>query len=60
MLPIPALVVSGMLLVGSAMDKITESGKPLAKARSVKFLRMEGDGAVLVVESGTYGFKSQL
>ena len=38
-------------------DTITESGKPLAKAPGVKFLRMEGDRAVLEVEAGSYRFQ---
>jgi hypothetical protein len=42
------------------VDRITERGEPLLKARGVKFLRMEGDRAVLAVESGEYKFKSQL
>ena len=35
-------------------------GKALALAGGVKFLRQEGDRAVLAVESGTYHFASQL
>jgi hypothetical protein len=37
-------------------DTITESGKSLAKVPGVKFLRMEGDRAVLEVEAGSYRF----
>jgi len=40
----------------SSLDLITESGKPLAKAKGVTFLRMEGNFAVLAVESGKYHF----
>jgi hypothetical protein len=35
---------------------ITESGQPLAKTGGVKFLRMDGDRAVLEVEAGSYKF----
>jgi len=38
-------------------DAITESGKPLSKAPGVKFLRMDGDRAVLEVEAGSYRFE---
>ncbi|MCX6899586.1 MAG: hypothetical protein NT105_12925 [Verrucomicrobia bacterium] len=37
-------------------DTITESGKPLVAAPGVKFLRLEGDRAVLEVEAGSYRF----
>ncbi|MFA6565055.1 MAG: hypothetical protein WCV00_24335 [Verrucomicrobiia bacterium] len=40
-------------------DAITESGKPLPKAPGVKFLRMDGDCAVLEVEAGSYGFETK-
>ncbi len=43
----------------SSVDLITESGKPLGKARGVKLLRMEGDRAVLAVEAGRYYFVSK-
>jgi hypothetical protein len=36
------------------------SGKPLAKAPGVKFLRMDGDRAVLEVEAGSYRFASSM
>ena len=37
---------------------VTESGKPVAKAKGVTFLRMENGAAVYEVESGPYRFKS--
>ena len=46
-----------VLLLAANADAITESGKPLAKAAGVKFLRMEGDRAVLEVEAGSYRFQ---
>lgn len=45
-----------VLVPAKSADAITESGKPLAKAPGVKFLRMETDRAVLEVESGSYRF----
>ena len=45
-----------MLVPAKTAGTITESGKPLAKAPGVKFLRMEGDRAVLEAEAGSYKF----
>jgi alpha-L-rhamnosidase len=45
-----------VLVPAKGADAITESGKPLAKAPGVKFLRMDGDRAVLEVEAGSYRF----
>ncbi|HEU0038602.1 MAG TPA: alpha-L-rhamnosidase C-terminal domain-containing protein, partial [Verrucomicrobiae bacterium] len=57
---IPANTTATVYVPVTSADKITERGKPLAKARDVKFLRMEGERAVLAVESGDYRFHSQL
>ena len=35
---------------------VTESGQPVASASGIKFLRMEGDAAVIAVGSGSYLF----
>ncbi len=53
---IPANTTATVLVPAKSADAITESGKPLAKASSVKFLRMDGDRAVLEVEAGSYRF----
>jgi len=42
--------------VPKSADAITEGGKPLSKAAGVKFVRMEGDRAVLEVEARSYRF----
>jgi alpha-L-rhamnosidase len=39
---------------------VTESGKPMAEAKGVKFLCMENNAAVYEVASGTYQFQSTL
>jgi alpha-L-rhamnosidase len=57
---IPANTTATVYVPATSADKVTEGGKPLAKTRGVKFLRMEGDRAVLAVESGDYRFHSQL
>jgi alpha-L-rhamnosidase len=48
-----------VLVPAKSADVITESGKPLAKAPGVKFLRMEGHRAVLELESGSYRFSAR-
>ena len=53
---IPANTTATVYLPADSADKITESGKPLARARGVKFVKMEGGRAVLEVGSGTYHF----
>ena len=37
---------------------VTENGKPLAQSKGVRFLRMDGNRAVLAVGSGCYQFQS--
>ena len=39
---------------------VTESGKPMAEAKGVKFLRMENNTAVYAVGSGNYQFQSTM
>ena len=51
---IPANTTATVYLPARDAASITESGKELAQAQGVKFLRMEGDRAVLAVESGAY------
>lgn len=55
---IPANTTATVYLPACEMESITESGKPLAKAKGVTFLRREGDQAVLAVASGKYQFRS--
>jgi alpha-L-rhamnosidase len=55
---IPANTTATVLIPAKSADAITESGKPLAKSPGVKFLRMDGDRAVLEVEAGNYRFVS--
>ena len=38
---------------------VTESGRPVAHARGVKFLRTEGDSALFEIESGDYMFQTK-
>ena len=57
---IPANTTATVYVPALGEAQITESGKPLAKARGVKFLRMEDNRAVLAVESGNYKFVSRL
>jgi alpha-L-rhamnosidase len=56
---IPANTTATVLVPAKSADAITESGKPLAKATGVKFVRMDGDRAVLEVEAGSYRFAAK-
>ena len=38
------------------VEAVTESGRPLAEANGVKFLRVEGGRVVVDVQSGAYHF----
>lgn len=55
---IPANTTATVRLPASDANGITESGKPLAEVAHVKLLRMEGQTAVLHVESGDYSFSA--
>jgi alpha-L-rhamnosidase len=55
---IPANTTAIIYLPATSAENITEGGKPLTKVAGVKFLCMEGESAVLAVESGTYRFAS--
>jgi alpha-L-rhamnosidase len=54
--PSPQNTTATILVPAKSAAAITESGKPLAKSPGVKFLRMDGDRAVLEVEAGSYKF----
>ena len=55
---IPANTTATVYLPASSAGKITEGGKPLVKVKGVTMLHMEGENAVLAVESGRYNFTS--
>jgi alpha-L-rhamnosidase len=57
---IPANTMATIYLPANSVEKISEGGKSLAKVNGVKFLRVEGDRAVLAVDSGKYRFVSKL
>ena len=40
--------------------EVAESAKPISKAKGIKFLRMENDSALYLVESGSYHFQTNL
>jgi alpha-L-rhamnosidase len=58
-LTIPANVTATVYLPARDSRSIRESGKGLEKSPFIRFLRMEGDRAVLEVESGAYSFESE-
>jgi alpha-L-rhamnosidase len=53
---IPANTTATVFLPAKDQAGVTESGKSLEAAEGVKFLRLEGERAVLAVDSGTYRF----
>jgi alpha-L-rhamnosidase len=53
---IPANTTGTVWLPAASVDAVSESGKPLAKARAVRALRTGPEGLVLAIESGTYRF----
>lgn len=54
---IPANTTATVSVPAPAVASITESGKPAALARGLKFLRMENGAAVFEAGSGNYQFK---
>ena len=57
---VPANSTATVFVPAKDAAGVTESGKPAANAKGVKFLRMENNAAVYAVGSGTYQFKSSL
>ena len=56
---IPPNTTATVYLPAKTADAVTESGKPFAEAEGVKFLRIEGDRAIVAIESGQYTFVVQ-
>ncbi|MCX6938772.1 MAG: family 78 glycoside hydrolase catalytic domain [Verrucomicrobia bacterium] len=56
---IPANSQATVHVPGSDVVKITESGKPAAKAKGVRFVGMEAGYAIFEVSSGSYHFQSK-
>jgi alpha-L-rhamnosidase len=55
---IPANTTAEVFVPTKDANSVTESGKPVAKAQGVKFLRMQDGAAVYAVGSGTYRFET--
>ena len=53
---IPANTTATIYLPASSADKITESGRPLAKVKGIRMLRVEDSRVVIAVDSGSYCF----
>ena len=56
---IPANTTATVYVPSRDTASITEGGKPLPQVQGVKFLRTEGDRAVLAVDSGSYRFTTR-
>jgi hypothetical protein len=54
---IPANTTATVYVPATAHDQVTESGKPVAKAEGVRYLRQEGSAQVFKVASGEYVFR---
>ena len=57
---IPANTTATIYIPANDAKSVTERGQPAAKAKGVKFLRMEPDAAVCELSSGSYTFESSL
>ena len=57
---IPANTAATVYVPAEGTDAVTESGKKIAEAKAVRFLRMEQGCAVFAVGSGQYKFMSKL
>lgn len=57
---VPANTTATLYLPARSARSIREGNLPLEKARGVRFLRMEGDRAVLQLGSGRYQFVSEV
>jgi alpha-L-rhamnosidase len=55
---VPANTKATIHVPAASETAVMESGQPVAKARGVRFLRMEGDAAVFSVGSGRYAFRA--
>jgi alpha-L-rhamnosidase len=57
---VPANTTATVWVPAKDASTVTESGKKVAEAKGVKFVRSEGASAIFEVESGTYSFKSAI
>jgi alpha-L-rhamnosidase len=57
---VPANTTATVWVPAKDASTVTESGKKVAEAKRVKFVRSEGASAIFEVESGTYSFKSAI
>jgi hypothetical protein len=53
---VPPNSVAEVFLPTNKADQVTESGKPVAKAEGIKFLRSENGKSIYEVSSGAYQF----
>ena len=57
---VPANTTATVFVPAKEVASVTESGQPATSAEGVKFLRMESNATVYVVDSGTYQFQATL
>jgi alpha-L-rhamnosidase len=56
---VPPNTTATVILPAIGADGVFESGRPLSKVKGVRFQRMTGRNAMLVVQSGVYNFSSK-
>jgi alpha-L-rhamnosidase len=56
---IPANSSATVYVPAKSLESVSEGGVPANKAAGVRFVRMEGDAAVFLVQSGTYRFAAR-
>lgn len=56
---IPPNSTATIYLPANSVNQITESGVELAKAKALKFVKLEGGRAIIELESGSYSFVSR-
>jgi alpha-L-rhamnosidase len=56
---VPANSSAQVFVPAGNADAVTESGKPAAKAKGVKFLRSENGRVIYEVQSGSYQFTTK-
>jgi alpha-L-rhamnosidase len=57
---IPPNTTATVFMPAKDVASVTEGGNPIERSTGVKFVKMEGDRAVLSVESGSYHFVAKL
>jgi alpha-L-rhamnosidase len=55
---VPVNTTATIFVPATSVERVTESGKPVAQARGVKLIKLENGRAVFSIGSGNYSFES--